>query len=46
MMGLRDKAVTECQRAVQIDPNIQLGKNNLNQVETRQNSSRLIQELS
>lgn len=29
MLALRDKAVTECERAVKLDPNSQLGKNNL-----------------
>lgn len=36
MMGLRDKAVTECQRAVELDATNQLAKNNLNWVSSLQ----------
>jgi tetratricopeptide (TPR) repeat protein len=32
LLALRDQAVAECQRALEIDPNNQLGKNNLNWV--------------
>jgi len=31
-LGLRDQAVAECQRALEIEPDNQLGKNNLNWV--------------